>query len=137
MESFLWSRETGLTVPSRVSSLIRHTQAESGAHSWNPPAFRGGVHLFMPPTAIGSVSSLSGHVIAYRWRLLPRAHPHGARSLQCSPSNGCCLFRYHPRPNFVRLFFLMNVWSSHVAKSSIDQPGKVANPARGQLNREK
>ena len=28
----------------------------------------------------------------------------------------------------------MYVWSSHTA--STDQPGKVANPARGQLNRE-
>ena len=28
----------------------------------------------------------------------------------------------------------MYVWSSHIAE--YDQPGKVANPARGQLNRE-
>ena len=31
-----------------------------------PPDFRGGVHLFLPPYAIGSVLSLSGHAIAYR-----------------------------------------------------------------------
>ena len=29
----------------------------------------------------------------------------------------------------------MYVWSSHIAEY-VDQPGKVANPARGQLNRE-
>ena len=30
-----------------------------------PPAFPGGVHLFIQPTAIGSVSSISGHAIVY------------------------------------------------------------------------
>ena len=30
------------------------------------PAFRDGVHLFIPSTAIGSVPSLSGHAFAYR-----------------------------------------------------------------------
>ena len=29
-----------------------------------------------PPYAIGSVPSLSGHAIAYRWRSLPRARRH-------------------------------------------------------------
>ena len=28
------------------------------------------------------------------------------------------------------------VWSSHIARVNKGQPGKVANPARGQLNRE-
>ena len=35
----IWSRGTGSDVPSRVSLLILHTQAESGA----APDFRGGV----------------------------------------------------------------------------------------------
>ena len=30
----------------------------------------------------------------------------------------------------------MYIWSSHIIAQSMDQPGKVANPARGQLNRE-
>ena len=30
---------------------------------------------------------------------------------------------------------MLYVWSSHTAEY-MDQPGKVANPARGQLNRE-
>ena len=54
----LLSSETGSAVPSRVSLLVPHTQFESGAYSRIPPAFRNGVHINIPPTAIGSVSSL-------------------------------------------------------------------------------
>ena len=45
--------------------------------------------------AIGSVPSLSGQTIAYRWRSLPRVRPIRAHSTQGSSSNECCLFRYH------------------------------------------
>ena len=58
------SRETGSAVPSRVSLLILHTQAESGACyqvPLLPPAFRDidydGV-LYIPASAIGPVPSL-------------------------------------------------------------------------------
>ena len=55
------------------------------------PEFRGGVHIFLPaPHTIGSVPSLSGHAIAYRWRSLPRVRWHRASSPQGSSSNGCC-----------------------------------------------
>ena len=37
-----------------------------------------------PPYAIGSVPSLSGHAIAYRWRSLPRVHRHRASKPQGS-----------------------------------------------------
>ena len=37
-----------------------------------------------PPNAIGSVSSLSGHAIAYRWRSLPRVRRHRASKSQGS-----------------------------------------------------
>ena len=37
-----------------------------------------------PPYAIGSVPSLSGHAIAYRWRSLPRVRWHRASKLQGS-----------------------------------------------------
>ena len=37
-----------------------------------------------PPYAIGSVPSLSGHAIAYRWRLLPRVRRHRASKSQGS-----------------------------------------------------
>ena len=66
-------------------------------------AFRDGVHLFIPSTTIGSVPRLSGHAIAYRWRSLPRVRRHSAVCPQDSWSNGCCIFRYHHGPFFVRL----------------------------------
>ena len=68
-----------------------------------PPAFRGGVHLFIPPAAIGSVPILSGHLIVYRWRSLPRVRWHSASSPQASSSNECFFFRYRPGPINVRL----------------------------------
>ena len=43
----IWFREVGLAVPSRVSLLILHIQAESGAYSRIPLDFRGGVHTNM------------------------------------------------------------------------------------------
>ena len=42
------------------------------------PDVHGGVHIFLPPHTIGSVQSLSGHAIAYRWRSLPRVRWHRA-----------------------------------------------------------
>ena len=60
-----------------------------------PPAFRDGVHLFIPPTTIGPLLSLSGHAIPYRWRSLPRVRQHRASSPQGSSRNGFCLFRFH------------------------------------------
>ena len=48
-----------------------------------PPGFRGGVHM-KPPYAIGSVPSLSGHAVAYRWRSLPRVRRHRASKPQGS-----------------------------------------------------
>ena len=70
-----------------------------------PPAFRGGAHLFIPSTAIGSLPGSSGHAIAYRWRSLPRVRRHRTSSSQESSSNGCCLFRFHHGPINVRLSF--------------------------------
>ena len=50
-----WSPETGSAVPSRVSPLIIHTQAESDwlvlTHGI-PPAFRDGVYSSIPSTVI-------------------------------------------------------------------------------------
>ena len=46
------------------------------------------------------------------------------------------LFRFHRENSSVVDFYLcMCVWS-HTYSKSMDQPGKVANPARGQLNME-
>ena len=61
----IWSRETGSVVPSRVSLLISILRLNLVLTLWIPPDFRGGVHLLIPPTAISSVPSLSGHAMAY------------------------------------------------------------------------
>ena len=68
----------GSPVPRQPAHL--YTQAESGAYLRDfsrVPRRR----LFIyskPPYAIGSVPSLSGHAIAYRWRSLPRVRRHRA-----------------------------------------------------------
>ena len=58
-----------------------------------PPDFRGGVHLFIPPYAIGPVPSLSGHAFSYRWRSLPRVRRHRASSPQVPVTGACCFCR--------------------------------------------
>ena len=68
----------------RQPAHIHTTQAESGAYlrdssrvPWRRPFMK-------PPYAIGSVPSLSGHGIAYRWRSLPRVRRHRASKPQAS-----------------------------------------------------
>ena len=62
-----------------------HTQAESGAYLRDSSRVPRRRPLFMkPPYAIGSVPSLSGHAIAYRWRSLPRVRRHRASKPQGS-----------------------------------------------------
>ena len=73
-----------------------HTQAESGAYLRDSSRFPRGrpfIYLnhhapsfiyFKPPYAIGSIPSLSGHAIAYRWRSLPRVRRHRASKPQDS-----------------------------------------------------
>ena len=61
-------------VPRQPARL--YTQAESGTYlrySSRVPQRR---PFMKPPYAIGSVPSLSGHAIAYRWRSLPRVRRH-------------------------------------------------------------
>ena len=74
----------GGPVPRQPAHL--HTQAESGAYlrdSSRVPRRRPFIY-FKPPYAIGPVPSLSGHAIAYRWRLLPRVRQHRASKPQDS-----------------------------------------------------
>ena len=51
-----------------------------------------GVVFFIPPYAIGSVPSLSGHAIAYRRRSLPRVHRHRKVVLKVVPVTGVVAF---------------------------------------------
>ena len=69
-------------VPRQPAHL--HIQAESGAYLrdfFRVPQRR---PFMKPPYAIGSVPSLSGHAISYRWRSLPRVRRHGASKPQDS-----------------------------------------------------
>ena len=63
------------------------------------------IYSFKPPYAIGSAPSLlSGDVIAYRWRSLPRVRRHRASKPQGSSSNGCCLGRSPWTNSYAPLF---------------------------------
>ena len=63
-------------VPRQPAHL--HTQAEFGAYLRDSSRVPRRRPFMKPPYAIGSVPSLSGHAIAYRWRSLPRVRRHRA-----------------------------------------------------------
>ena len=68
----------GSPVPRQPAHL--HTQAESGAYLRDfsrVPRRRPFIYL-KPPYTIGSVPSLSGHALTYRWRSLPKVRRHRA-----------------------------------------------------------
>ena len=69
-------------VPRQPAHL--HTQAESGAYLRDSSRVPRRRPFMRPPYAIGSVPSLSGHAIAYRWRSLPRVRRHRASKPQGS-----------------------------------------------------
>ena len=107
----IWSRETGSAVPSRVSPLILHTQAESDWLVLNrgiPPVFRDGVHVYrLPP---------SGQSRVYRVTQLrtddincPECARLRASSSRGSSSTRCFCFHSSPWTNFYApLFFYHN-----------------------------
>ena len=69
-------------VPRQPAHL--HTQAKPGAYLRDSSRVPRRRPFMKPPYAIGSVPSLSGHAIAYRWRSLPRVHRHRASKPQGS-----------------------------------------------------
>ena len=69
-------------VPRQPAHL--HTQAESGAFLRDSSKVPRRRPFMKPPYAIGSVPSLSGHAIAYRWRSLPRVRRYRASKPQGS-----------------------------------------------------
>ena len=69
-------------VPRQLAHL--HTQAESGAYLRDSSRVPRRRPFMKPPYAIGSVPSLSGYTIAYRWRSLPRVRRHRASKPRCS-----------------------------------------------------
>ena len=74
----------GKPVPRQPAHL--HAQGEYDAYlldSSRVPRRRPFIYL-KPPYAVGSVRTLSGHAIAYRWRSLPRVRRHRASKPQGS-----------------------------------------------------
>ena len=69
-------------VPRQLARL--HTQAESGADLRDSSRVPRRRPFMKPPYATGSVPSLSGHALAYRWRSLPRVRRHRASKCQGS-----------------------------------------------------
>ena len=74
----------GLSRPVPCQPAHLHTQAESGAYLRDSSRVPRRRPFMKPPYAIGSVPSLSGHAIAYRWRSLPRVRRHRASKSQGS-----------------------------------------------------
>ena len=74
----LWFRETGSAAPFRVGMLIVDIQTESRGCSRDYSRFpRRRLHN-IPSTSIGSVPTLTGDAIAYRWRSLPSVRRYRA-----------------------------------------------------------
>ena len=85
----IWFHETGSAIPSRVSLLIFHTQAESGAYSRDSSRFP----RRCPFIYIALRHRASPEFIRSR-NCVPTAITAEASSPQRSSSNGCCLFRF-------------------------------------------
>ena len=74
----------GFSRPAPRQPAHLHTQAESGAYLRDSSRVPRRRPFMKPPYAIGSVPSLSGHAIAYRWHSLPRVRRHRASKPQGS-----------------------------------------------------
>ena len=74
----------GFSRPVPRQPVHLHTQAESGAYLRDSSRVPRRHSFMKPPYAIGSVPSLSGHAIAYRWRSLPRVRRRRASRPQGS-----------------------------------------------------
>ena len=99
----IWSRETGSAVPSPASPPILLIRLNLVFIYRLPPAFRDDVHVYIV-NRDGSVPSLSGHAIAYRWRLLSgiRRHWTSTSSPQGS-SNNVFMCVSLPAPILIRI----------------------------------
>ena len=70
-----------------------------------------------------------------RDQILRRERGQGNIHFPCSADHEQDRQPYPVDPNSAIMYVCM--YSHHTLSKSMDQPGKVANPARGQLNREK
>ena len=134
-------------VPRQPAQL--HTQAESGAYLRDSSRVPRRRPFMKPSYAIGSVPSLSGHAIAYRWRSLPRVRRHRASKPQGSSERVLpwqitmdqLIFASLSHTHYWYEMGMLKVPAyvctyGHTYSKSMDQPSKVADPARGQLNKE-
>ena len=105
-------------VPRQPAHL--HTQTESGAYLRDSSRVPRRRPFMKPPYAIGSVPSLSGHAIAYRWRSLPRVRRRRVSKPQGKFRTGAALAGRH-EPINIRLSFPqpLLVWSGHVESTSV------------------
>ena len=106
----IWFRETDLAVPSVSACSFSILKLNLVLPQGIPPNVRSGVHIYLPPYTIGSVTTLSSHAIAYRWRSLPRVRCVQTQSLLYC----CCSYCgpvFSPR--------LMSVQASYVVFQNI------------------
>ena len=75
-EAYESGKEVKKLIISVIASLILYLTG------FLPSSAAASIYYFKPPYAIGSVPSLSGHAIAYRWRSLPRVRRHRASKRQ-------------------------------------------------------
>ena len=90
-------------VPCQPAHL--HTQAESDAYLRDSSRVPRRRPFMKPPYAIGSVPSLWGHAIAYRWRSLPRVRRHRASKPQGSSERVLPCLADHHGPVNIHLSF--------------------------------
>ena len=97
----IWSRETGSTVPSRVSLLISIHRRNMVLTGFLPSSAAASIYLIKPPYAIESVPSLSARTDGVHCRESAGTWPV---NLKVVP-NKCCLGRSLYGPINMRLSF--------------------------------
>ena len=117
----------GFTRPVPRQPAHFHIQAESGAYLRDSSRVPRRRPFMKPPYAIGSVPSSSDHLIAYRWRSLPRACRHRASKPQRSSERVL--------PWQVTIDHLICASLSHIHYWY--EVGMLKVPCRGAGNREK
>ena len=95
----------GFSRPVPRQPAHRYTQAESGAYFRDSSRVPRRRPFMKPPYAIGSVPSLSGQAIAYRWRSLPRVRRHRAGKHQGGSERVLPCLADHHGPINIRLSF--------------------------------
>ena len=90
----IWPREPGSAVPAPACTFST-LRLKLVINSRIPPDSRDGVRLLIQTIygMMGSIPSLSGLAIWYRWRSRPKFYRHRASSPQSISSNRCCLGR--------------------------------------------